>query len=84
MTEKEKGLAIIKSNLSDELKIELLSLLLKKEMTVIQQPIRILEGDETPRKYPETWNDSGWWEQHRRDAQGDVDSIIHPLATWLA
>ena len=71
MTEKEKGLEIIKSNLNDELKIELLSLLLKKEAT-----------DETIRKYPETWNDSGWWEQHRRDAQGDVDSIIHPFITW--
>ena len=67
MTEKEKGLEIIKS----ELKIELLSLLLKKEAT-----------DETTRKYPEAWNDSGWWEQHRRDALGDADSIIHPLVTW--
>jgi len=82
MTEKEKELEIIKSNLNDELKMELLSLLLKKEV-IIQQPIKIIEEEKTPRKYPETWNDSDWWEQHRRDAQGDVDSIIHPFATWL-
>ncbi len=54
----------------------------KKEV-IIQQPIKIIEEDKTPRKYPETWNDSDWWEQHRIDAQGDVDSIIHPFATWL-
>lgn len=28
------------------------------------------------------WDDSGWWEQHMRDAQGDVESIIHPPFVW--
>ena len=30
----------------------------------------------------ELWDDSGWWQQHLRDAQADVESIIHPNISW--
>lgn len=30
----------------------------------------------------ELWDDSGWWQQHLKDAQADVESIIHPNITW--
>lgn len=30
----------------------------------------------------ELWDDSDWWQQHLRDAQADVESIIHPNITW--
>ena len=30
----------------------------------------------------ELWDDSGWWQQHLRDAQADAESITHPNATW--
>ena len=30
----------------------------------------------------ELWDDSGWWRQHLKDAQADVESIIHPNITW--
>lgn len=30
----------------------------------------------------ELWDDSGWWKQHLRDAQADVESIIHPNISW--
>lgn len=30
----------------------------------------------------ESWDDNSWWQQHLRDAQADVESIIHPNVTW--
>ena len=40
-------------------------------------------GDSSKKTNPlELWDDSGWWQQHLKDAQGDVESIIHPNITW--
>ena len=30
----------------------------------------------------ESWDDGGWWQQHLRDAQADVESIIHSNIIW--
>ena len=41
-------------------------------------------GDDTSKKTNplELWDDGGWWQQHLKDAQADVESIIHPNITW--
>lgn len=98
----EKCRQIMNSNLTDELKFELIGLLQNQKVEYTPYRITypnqwedskwwrtmgtglITDGENVPypNKDKSVWDDSGWWEQHLRDAQGDVDSIIHPLFQW--
>lgn len=98
MTNEDLCKEVISSSLKDEVKFEIIKKLLAKEpeITYIKEPemiyipttqpskdYYITYGDDTtPRTEPEVWNDGDWWQQHLRDAQGDVESIIHPLFSW--
>lgn len=90
MTNEDLCKEVISSSLKDEVKFEIIKKLLAKEPEITYIPTTqpskdyfITYGDDTtPRTEPEVWNDGGWWQQHLRDAQGDVESIIHPLFSW--
>lgn len=90
MTNEDLCKEVISSNLKDEVKFEIVKKLLAKEPETTYMPVTQPSKDwykelevTTPRTEPEVWNDEDWWQQHLRDAQGDVESIIHPVFSWL-
>lgn len=105
MTRVEKIENIMRSNLSDEMKEELVkSLFERDEKPVFVVPYQVTyptvtpylkeskpwwdqvtcKGESSKREFPETWDDEDWWTQHLRNAQADVESIVHPSVTFYA
>lgn len=86
---------VIESNLSSEAKLEVMKLLFAPYQPIIQQQPIIIKQIEYPStnkdwwkdievigsQEPTLWDDTGWWQQHLRDAQVDVESIIRPNIT---
>lgn len=76
MSTLEKINQIMKSDIDDDLKMEVISLIMNanshNEKTV-QNP--------TPK---DVWDDSGWWQQQLMNGQADADSIIHPPFTYTS
>ena len=79
MTRDELCKKVLDSNLENSVKVELMKMLLNDN---VSPTMIVYHQYETPRQFPEVWNDEGWWQQHLKDAQGDVASITNPIVTW--
>lgn len=92
MTQDEKSILVMESNLPDDLKVELICLLQKqKDIQYVPYPVhpkdfnnewwKKLEVNGKPKVVP-CVDDSGWIEQQRLNGIADAESIIHPNVTY--
>jgi hypothetical protein len=80
---------VLNSNLSDEAKIEVMKALFGQRDDKYVPPYQItypyIVKEVPPRRnwWDEiTCGDGDWWQQQQRNAQADVESIIHPRAIY--